>query len=487
MYSSEEELLKSGRFKDKSESWLVTRAWIRENPMTALDTLSALAKKDPKLQDLLYDFDLWCRPEQFIDWTDTNTVMYLCGRGFGKTKLSSAYIIQEAMRTKQVIALWASDLGSAKKNNWLGPAGIIDNVHPDLLKQCNFNKTELTMTFPNGSVIITYTAEAFERSRGMSAHLCVLDELAAWSYVDDALDAAQLILRLGENPKMLITTTPRSLSVIKKLAKDEDVKLMKGLTADNYYLPKSYEATLKKKLTERMYRQECLAEILDDNLYAMFQMRDIIDCRVESFDMNEIRTFVIGVDPAVTSNEDSDLTGIVVVGQSYEGKNYVFEDATMQMATPEQWSDKVINLYNKYNKYGGDVCVVAEKNQGGDMVKTVIRNAARSKAGGLIPPVQLVTATRGKAVRAEPIAALYERHEVHHVGVHEELEFEMTEWNPTDTNAKSPDRMDALVWALTKLTKFSVGIVKTGYGSSNRDDPYHHPDDGPKNPYCGYR
>ena len=265
------------------------------------------------------------------------------------------------------------------------------------------------------------------------------------------------------------------------------VKTVQGKTSHNYYLPKSYEEDLKENLTERMYRQECLAEILDDNLYALFQMSDIIDCRRDKdlVNMEDIRTFVIGVDPAVTATEDSDLTGIVVVGQDYEGVNYVFEDASQQQASPEKWAGKVINLFEKYNKFSGSVRIVAERNQGGDMVSTVIKNAARSKLDTPVPPVKLVVATRGKAVRAEPIAAIYERHEVHHIGEHRELEFEMTEWNPTDKNAKSPDRLDALVWAMTALTKNGSAMIKSGYGGKSKDDRAW--EEKAPNPYCGYR
>lgn len=491
MYSTEQELIDSGRFAGKTESWLETRKWIHENPMSALDVLSGLAKDNPKFLDLIYDFNLWCRPEQFMDWQSYDKMMYLCGRGFGKSKLASSYIVQEALSKKQRIALWASDLKSAKRNNWLGSSGIIESIHPDILKQCNFNKTDLTLTFPNKSTIVTYTAEAYERSRGDSVHLCVLDELAAWSYVDEALEAAQLILRLGVQPRLLITTTPRSLSAVKKLASADDVKTVKGLTSNNYYLPKSYEENLRKSLTERMYRQECLAEILDDNLYAMFQLRDIIDTRIpkDDFQFKKLTRIVIGVDPAVSSNENSDLTGIVIVGKDIEGKYYVLEDSTMQMATPEKWASKVITLYQKYNAYPADVSIVAEKNQGGEMVSTVIKNAARTKLDGFLPPVKLVTATKGKEVRAEPIAALYERHEVHHVGEHPELEFEMTEWNPTDKNAKSPDRLDALVWALTRLSKSGGGRVSMGYGGYGGEPTSgsSYGNDENANPYCGYR
>ena len=480
----EEQMIISTMFSDKSESWLATRQFIHSEPLKALDVLGALASKDPKFLDILHDFDLWARPEQFMDWGDWDTVMLLCGRGFGKSWFASNYIIDQAKKSKIRIALWASDLKSAKRVNWLGSSGIIQNMHPNDLRDSDFNKTDLTLTFPNGSTVVTYTAESFERSRGDSVHMCVLDELAAWSYGPQALEAARLIMRLGEKPKMLITTTPRSLAMIKEIAIDSDVKLIKGVTTDNYYLPQSYAETLQKKLTERMWRQEGLAEILDDNLYAMFQMSDIMNNRITGdFDFSTLKKLVIAIDPAVTSNENSDLTGIMVCGMGYDGKYYVIEDSSMEMASPEKWSSRVVSLYRKYNQHECPVAIVAEKNQGGDLITSVIRNAARNIRDMILPPVTLVHASRGKEVRAEPTSALYEQQQVCHVGAFEDLELQMTEWNPTDKNTKSPDRLDALVWAITSLSKGMSGTITSGYGGYNEPGM----DRTAINPYCGYK
>jgi len=462
-------------FKDKPEDWKVTRKWIHSNPMQAKTAIATLSNQDPRYLDILHDPELWLRPEQLVEW-DVETILYLAGRGWGKTHSSSNILIKEAMKEpNQVIALFGADFNSLKRVNWGGDSGILKAIHPSILKNSVFNKSDLSLVLPNGTQILSFSAESSGKSRGMSAHMVVADELASWTYAQEALDDARLILRSGRNPRLLITTTPRPTQVIKDLASDPDVKLIKGITSMNYFLPASYEEGLKKKLTERLYRQECLAEILDDNLFAMFQMNDIMATRVKpsDFDFDSLRRIVVGVDPAVTANENSDLTGIVVVGQDNTGHCYVLEDASMQMASPEKWADEVIRMYNKYNKYPADVRIVAEKNQGGDMVSTIIRNAAKRKMSMIMPPVKLVHATKGKEVRAEPIAAVYERHEVHHVGEFSDLELEMTNWNPTEKNSKSPDRMDALCWACTELTKFGTTQLDSGYnlsaetGSSN--------------------
>ena len=417
-----------------------------------------------------------------------DTVLYLCGRGFGKSHTASSIMIDEAMATPNlVIALFAADFGSLKKVNWLGDSGIIKSIHPKLLKECTFNKSDLTLTFPNGSLIISYSAESFEKSRGANAGMVVADELASWSYAQDALDACRLILRNGKNPRLLITTTPRPTDVIKTLAADDDVQLITGTTYQNYYLPDSYVNSLKKQLTERLFKQEVLASVLDDNLYALFQMNNIMDNRViaDGFDFDTIKQFCIAIDPAVSSNEDSDSTGILVAGLSYDGEYYVFEDATMKMATPESWSKKVVSLFKKYNAISAaPVSIVAEVNNGGDLISSVIKNASRREKSVVLPPVRVVRATKGKELRAEPVAALYEQDIVHHVGELLELEVQMTDWNPAQKGSKSPDRLDALVWAITSLSKGFAAPASASYGVVSKLDTINGIK--PINPYCGY-
>ena len=199
-----------------------------------------------------------------------------------------------------------------------------------------------------------------------------------------------------------------------------------------------------KNLTDRMIRQEIFAEILDDNQYALWKSGNILhatEYEQEELKRNGYKRIVVAIDPAVTSNEKSDETGIVVVARGHDNRGYVLEDATMK-GTPDQWAQKAINMYHKYKADR----IVAEVNNGGDLVESVIRTA-----GGLgFPPVKKVRASRGKEVRAEPIAAMYERHEFTHVGVHEHLEKQMVDWNPA-LDKKSPDRVDALVWGATEV------------------------------------
>jgi len=415
------------------------RKFIHSNPLIAREAIARLFADDAATKnDLLHDFKLWARPEQIVEIPDDkDTLLLLCGRGFGKTWYVSNKAIDLALSEPgSRIALWAADYGSLKKVNFLGESGIISQINPNIAY--DFNKSDLILKFENGSQITGYSCEALERSRGSQSSHSVVDELAAWQYAEEGLEAAKLINRLGRNPLMYIATTPRPTQIIKSLCSNPYVEVIKGTTMDNYFLTPKYAEALRRELTDRMFRQECLAEILDDNPYALWRMTDIEVCRLVK--APELRRIVVGVDPAVTSNEASDETGIVVCGIDYNGHAYVLEDCSMTAASPEQWARRVQEAYHKWDADA----VVAEVNQGGDMVETVILQKSRAMR------VIKVRATKGKEVRAEPIAAIYERHECHHVGRHDKLEQQMTEWDPVNSK-KSPDRMDAMVWAISEL------------------------------------
>lgn len=420
------------------------RRFIHSNPRIARDAIARMFDGDERTKnDLLHDFGLWARPEQIVEIPpEKDTLMLLCGRGFGKTWYVSNKAIDLAVAEPSArIALWAADFGSLKKVNFLGESGIISQINPNL--EYEFNKSDLILKFENGSQITGYSCEALERSRGSQSSHSVVDELAAWQYAEEGLEAAKLINRLGKNPLMYIATTPRPTSVIKSLCNNPYVEVIKGTTMDNYFLTPKYAESLKRELTDRMFRQECLAEILDDNPCALWRMTDIESCRIH--DIPELRRIVVGVDPAVTSSDESDETGIVVCGVDYGNHVYVLEDCSVSAATPEQWASIAVDAYKRWNADS----IVAEVNQGGDMVESIILQKSRSLR------VIKVRATKGKAVRAEPVAALYERHECHHVGRHDKLEQQMTEWDPVNSK-KSPDRMDALVWAVTELADLST-------------------------------
>jgi phage terminase large subunit-like protein len=472
-------------FKDKSEAFLKTRMWIHTHPMDSMNQLKVLSKEHPKFLDILHDPELWLRKDQMFDFEDGKDILlYLAGRSIGKSKKASFTVIKEAMREKQRISLWSPTYKMCKGISFEGDSGILETMHPDLLKKCEYNKTLLQLRFPNGSLLESFSASEFDNSRGSQSSLGLAEELAQWP--EEAWNAMKMTIRLGKNPRILVLTTPRPTKLIKTLAAADNVKVVKGTTYQNYFITPQYVKQLTIDLPERMMRQELLAEVLSDNVYALFKMSDIIanDIKLEDVPFESMIRFVIGVDPAVSTNENSDLTGIVVAGQDKNGVMYIIDDKTMK-GTPEQWSAEVIRLYTKYNSYSADCRIVVEKNQGGDLLKSVLYTASRSMLDGAIPSVQLVHSYKGKALRAEAPAAAVERGEVKFVSENlKELIFEMTEWNPTDTKQASPNRLDSAIFATTGMLKSPATIITSSYGGIDKKEF------GTKdkvNKYCGYR
>ena len=257
-----------------------------------------------------------------------------------------------------------------------------------------------------------------------------------------------MALRLGQNPKCIITTTPRPTKLIKELAKREDTEVISGSTFENVEnLAPSAIAMLKERYEgTRIGRQELFAEILEDVEGALFNGQLIEESRVR--DIPELERIVVAIDPAVTANENSDETGIIVAGRTSDNHFYILQDAS-QTTSPDVWVKKAIELYNRYE------CdrIVAEVNNGGDLIERLLRTQDSTV------PYTSVRATRGKQVRAEPISALYEQNRVHHVGYFKDLEEQMCQF--TGNNVKShDDRVDALVWAITSLQSSGKAIFR---------------------------
>jgi len=292
----------------------------------------------------------------------------------------------------------------------------------------------------NGSLIKLFSGDEPERLRGPQHHGAWIDELAAFRY-PEAYDQLMFGLRLGNHPQVVVTTTPKPKPLIKSLVSREDgsVIITKGNTFENQdNLARSALAELQVRYGgTRIGRQELYGEILDDVEGALW-LQSTIDINRHTEPSSGLIRTVVGIDPAVTNNADSDETGIVVAGKNGQGEAWVLADVSCK-ASPLEWAKKAVNAYYEY---GADA-IVAEVNNGGDMIPTII--------GQIDPSVRVksVRATKGKRLRAEPIAAYYEQNRVHHVGTFTQLENQMTTWTPDDSD--SPDRLDALVWALTEL------------------------------------
>jgi phage terminase large subunit-like protein len=399
------------------------------------------------LASLKYDWDFWSRPNQLPPEGGWNTWLVMAGRGFGKTRMGSEWIRKLAHDFPGCrIALVAETAADARDVMIKGDSGLL-SVDPTLDDDC-WSPTNRCLSWPNGSRAFTYNGTTPDQLRGPQHHFAWVDELAKFEYMQEAWDQLQFGLRLGVHPQCLVTTTPRPLPLIKKLVADPDTVVTRGATLDN-------QANLAKNTIKQLYdryggtrlgRQELEGEVLEDIPGALWRREDIDSGRLNSAP-DDLERVIVAVDPAASSEERSDENGIVVVGLARDkdgyARGYVLEDASIR-GTPEEWSRRAVQMYRKWEADR----IVAEKNNGGEMVETVIRTADRSV------PVKLVHATRGKVVRAEPISALYEQHRVHHVGQFDELEDQMCLFsidNVRNSSTGSPDRVDALVWGLTEI------------------------------------
>ena len=374
-----------------------------------------------------------------------NTWLYLAGRGAGKTRTAAEWLAYQASsnpRTRWAIA--APTYGDVRDTCAEGESGIVRVLQEyGTLKDYNRSIGEIFLN--NGSRIKLFSGEEPDRFRGPQFHGGWFDELAAFKY-PDAWDQYQFGLRLGEFPQTIVTTTPRPTKLIKDLITRDGVRVQRGSTFDNAKnLAASALAELKLRYENtRLGRQELYGEILDNVEGALWTREMIENARVDS--APPLVRVVVAIDPAVTSAATSDETGIVAAGIGNNGDYYILDDKSLR-ASPDAWARQAVMLYHEYKADK----IIAETNNGGDMVIMLLKQVDASV------PTKKVTATRGKQLRAEPISSLYEQGRVHHVGYFAELEVQMCEWTPLSN--ESPDRLDALVWALTELNSGGSSMI----------------------------
>ena len=379
----------------------------------------------------------------------------LAGRGYGKTRVGAEQIIKWKNEGFKRFTLMAKTPAEARDIMVQGESGILACSPPWDIP--DYKPTNRSLTWKNGAVAHIYSGENYDQSRGSQCEKAWIDELAKYRYPQEALDNVMLGLRLGSNPQIVITTTPKPIKTIKDLIKDNATVMTKGSTFDNIgNLADTFIKTIVKKYEDtRLGRQELYADILDDNLNALWRRANIDDYRVtdknyfnskENKNAPRLVRIVVGVDPAVTTGDEADDTGIIVAAKDDRDHGYILDDCTLN-ASPDGWGKKVVAAYYKW---GADR-IIGEANNGGDMIEYVIRTIDRNVS------YRKVHATRGKLLRAEPIAALYEQGRIHHVGYFGDLEDQYCEWQPGD---KSPNNMDAAVWALTELfEKDNIGPI----------------------------
>lgn len=390
-----------------------------------------------EIESLLNDWRTYARPEQLPPEGDWYIWLILSGRGWGKTR-TGAEQVRAWAKDYPMVNLIGATADDARDIMIEGESGILaicpDNERP------LYKKSERKLLWPGGSVSLIFTADEPERLRGKQHMKLWADELASWRYAQEAWDQAMLGLRLGDKPQAIVTTTPKPIKIIKSIIADSNVHITKGTTYDNRVNLASdfYRKVIGKYEGTRLGRQELNAEILDDNPNALWQRGRIDELRVREHP--PLMRVVVGVDPAVSDTETSAETGIIVAGiVDIDGitHGFILDDPSIK-GSPNEWASAAVTGYYKQHADR----IIAEVNNGGDMVESTIKTVDPNV------PVKKVHASRGKYVRAEPVSALYEQGRVHHVGFFPELEDQMCEWEPGD---KSPDRLDALVWALTEL------------------------------------
>lgn len=373
----------------------------------------------------------------------------LAGRGFGKTRLGAEDTIwYAACNPGAQIAAVAPTHSDVRGTIFEGVSGLIACAPPELI--ADYNRSNQELRFTNGALIRGFSAEKPDRLRGPQFHRAWADEQAAWQY-PEAWDQLMFGLRLGDAPQVIVTTTPRPTPLIRAMMKDPRTHITRGSTYDNAAnLAADAIARLRERYEgTRLGRQELYAEVLEDLVGALWQ-RDWFDQRRVAVapDMHRI---VVAVDPSGTAgaSDDGDSIGIVVAGKGIDGRAYVLADRTCKLG-PDGWARRVVAAYREF---GADR-IVAERNYGGAMVESLIRTVDRRVS------YKEVVASRGKVVRAEPVAALYEQGRVSHIGPMPELEDQMTLMGPGGfVGEGSPDRLDAAVWALTELMLTSGGQV----------------------------
>lgn len=412
---------------------------------------------EAEAEELLHDWRFTARPEQCAPDGDWQVWAYIAGRGAGKTRSGSEWVREKVKAGAGRIALIAPTAGDARDVMVEGDSGILsvcwdgDRDHRgQATGRPVYEPSKRRLTWANGAIATTYSADEPDRLRGPQHDAGWCDEVAAWNYAQEAWDMFMFGLRLGDNPQAMVTTTPRPIPIIRQIVNAETTVVTRGSTYSNRAnLAKSF---LDKIVTRfegtRLGEQELEGKILDDFMGSLWP-REMIDRAKGKVAVPHMQRVVVAIDPSGTggSEDEGDSIGIVVAGKGVDGVAYVLADRTCKLS-PAGWARRAVDAAQEF---GADR-IVAERNYGGAMVEHTIRTVGRTV------PYKEVVATRGKVVRAEPIAALYEQGRVKHAPGLEALEEQMgamtTEGYMGDG---SPDRVDALVWALTEL-------MVTGHG-----------------------
>ncbi|WP_095590717.1 DNA-packaging protein [Actibacterium ureilyticum] len=402
---------------------------------------------------LPYLFEFWALPHQLPpEGAEWRTWVIMGGRGAGKTRAGAEWVRAEVEGARPLdvgrsrrVALVGETIDQVREVMVFGDSGIMACSPPD--RRPKWEATRKRLVWPNGAVAQVFSAHEPESLRGPQFDAAWVDELAKWKKAEEAWDMLQFGLRLGPAPRQCVTTTPRNVPVLKTILGNPSTVVTHAPTeANRAYLAASFLDEVRSRYAgTRLGRQELDGVLLEDAEGALWTLAGLEAARVA--DVPELDRVVVAVDPPVTGNNTSDECGIVVVGAQMQGppqdwRAFVLEDASVAGASPQGWAEAALAAMARH----GAERLVAEVNQGGDLVETVLRQVDP------LVPYRAVRATRGKAARAEPIAALYEQGRVRHIRGLSALEDQMCRMTAQGFEGRgSPDRVDALVWALHAL------------------------------------
>lgn len=426
-----------------------------ENLLDILASMPEIQRKEvvammtpEQLQYLLHDWHSMARPEQLPpndpNWSQW---IFMGGRGTGKTRAASEMVREWGKIPTARIALVGPTAADVRDTMVEGISGILTVCPPN--ERPEYVTTKRKLVFPSGGIAYLYSSQEPERLRGPNHSHAWGDEISYWKHSENTLDMLRFTLRMGKNPQVLFTMTPKPTNLIKSLiAPEENHYITTSSTMANKanLSPQFLKDIFKRYDGTRIGRQELYAELLEDVEGAIVTHQHISDARIEieediNLILDKLVRIEVAVDPAVTNHKKSDHTGIIVAGKDEEGEVYILRDLSMK-GSPEQWATVAINAAKEFNADR----IIAETNNGGDLVISTLRAVDRSIR------IDKVTASRGKHIRFAPVGALYEQGKVHHVGRYPLLEEQLCLFSLDGyEGGDSPDRADALVWAVTSL------------------------------------
>ncbi len=394
----------------------------------------------PQRRNVESRWSFWAHPGQYEPDGNWRVWVIQAGRGFGKTRAGAEWVSEIARSVPDArIALVGATIEEVRRVMIEGEAGLIKVARID--EPIDYRRASGELVFSSGARAAIFSAANPDQLRGPEHHAAWCDELAKWRYGNAAWDTLMLGMRQGDRPRVVVTTTPKPTDLMLKVLALPDVAVSRGPSRANPHLPPSFLAAIEDQYGgTRLGAQEIEGELIEDVGGALWTRAMLDDCRVDA--APETVRVVVAVDPP--ASVEGDACGIVAVALGRDGRGYVLEDASVRGLSPEGWARAVAACAERHNADR----VIAEKNQGGDMVRHVLLAAETAL------PLALVHARAGKVARAEPVATLYESGKVSHVGAFPQLEAELCGFvigGGYEGPGRSPDRADALVWALTEL------------------------------------